>query len=125
MKKNSNDLKPRKMIMSLLVLVFIVILVSAYLYQSFQIELLMKDLHSLHQKKKQLLSETESLEAQVDRLSNIDYIARKAKDNFDLQFNSDELLVIKIDDTNNLEKIKTAFAAEENKIKKIKAAGIQ
>ena len=72
-KKNEN--KVWKTTGNVLFLIIVVVVVSSYLYQSFQIDLIMSDMHSLHQKKKQLLSETESLEAEVNRLALIHFDA--------------------------------------------------
>jgi len=65
----------------------IVTVVAFYLYQSFQIDLIMRDLHGLHQEKQRLISETETLQAEVDRLSNIDRISKTAYEKFGLIFN--------------------------------------
>jgi len=122
-KKNNNKLS--KTVVSILSLGIIVVFFSVYLYQSFQIDLIMKDMHQLHLQKKQLLSETESLQAEIDRLSNIDVIAKVAKEKYDLEFSPDQFLVIKIDDSDDLYDIKNQFAREEEKIEEIKTAGIQ
>jgi len=123
--KKKNENKIWKTTGSVFFLIIVVVVVSSYLYQSFQIDLIMSDMHSLHQKKKQLLSETESLQAEVNRLANIDRISSIANEKFDLQFSDESLLVIKIDDADNFDKLKEQFAQEESKIKKIKTAGIQ
>ncbi|NOG46377.1 MAG: hypothetical protein HND50_14140 [Calditrichaeota bacterium] len=123
--KNNNDNKFWKTTGNAFFLVIVVVIVSSYLYQSFQIDLIMSDMHALHEKKKQLLSETESLQAEVNRLSNIDRISKIANEKFDLYFGDGEQLVIKIEDADNLEKIKEQFAQEETKIQEIKTAGMQ
>jgi len=122
-KKNNNKLSST--VVSVLSLGIIVVFFSVYLYQSFQIDLIMKDLHQLHQHKKQLLSETESLQAEIDRLSNIDVISKIAREKYGLEFSREQFLVLKIDDSDALQKIQKQFAQEEKKIEKIKTAGIQ
>ncbi len=122
--KNQNENKIWKTTGNAVFLIIVVVVVSSYLYQSFQIDLIMTDMHKLHQNKKQLLSETESLQAEVNRLANIDRISKIANEKFGLQFSDENQLVIKIDDVDNLEKIKEQFAQEENKIQKIKTAGM-
>ena len=124
MKNKTNTNNIWKTTGNVLFLVLVVLVVSSYLYQSFQIDLIMKDMHVLHQKKKQLLSETESLQAEVNRLSNIDRISRIAAKDFNLTFSNESQLVIKIDDADNFERLKEQFAQEETKIKKIKTAGM-
>ena len=124
MRKKINN-KFNNTFVSVLSLGIIVIFFSIYLYQSFQIDLIMKDLHNLHQQKKQLISETESLQAEIDRLGNIDVISKAAREKYGLEFSREQFLAIKIDDANDLKSIKTQFAREEKKIEKIKTAGIQ
>jgi cell division protein FtsL len=123
--KKKNENKIWKKTGSVFFLVIVVVIVSSYLYQSFQIDLIMTDMHALHKKKKQLLSETESLQAEVNRLSNIDRISRIANQDFDLHFSDEEQLVIKIEDADNFQNLKEQFAQEDSKIQKINTAGIQ
>ena len=101
--KKKNENKIWKTTSNVFFLIIVVVIVSSYLYQSFQIDLIMTDMHELHQKKKQLLSETESLQAEVNRLSNIDRISRIARQQFNLHFNDEDQLVIKIDDADNFD----------------------
>ena len=121
----TNNNKLNSTVVSVLSLGFIVVIFSVYLYQSFQIDLIMKDLHQLHQEKKQLISETASLQSEIDRLSNIDVISKIAKEKFGLDFSREQFSVVKIDDFDDLYSIKKQFAQEEKKIEKIKTAGIQ
>ena len=122
-KKNNNKLNST--VVSVLSLGIIVVFFSVYLYQSFQIDLIMKDLHQLHQQRKQLLSETESMQAEIDRLSNIDVISKVAREKYDLEFSREHFLVVKIEDSNDLHALQKQFAQEGKKIEKIKTAGIQ
>jgi len=122
-KKNNSKLSNR--VVSILSLGTVVIFFSIYLYQSFQIDLIMKDLHNLHLQKKQLLSETESLQAEIDRLSNIDVISKTAREKFGLDFSAEQFAVIRIDDSDDLKVMQDQFAREEEKTEKIKTAGIQ
>ncbi len=110
---------------SVFFLIIVVVIVSSYLYQSFQIDLIMTEMHTLHLKKKQLLSETESLQAEVDRLGNIDRVSKIATEKFDLHFSDESQLVIKIDEGDDFSLLKEQFAQEEKKIEKIKTAGMQ
>ena len=124
MRKTNNN-KLSHTVVSVLSLGFIVILFSVYLYQSFQIDLIMKDMHQLVQQKKQLMSETESLQAEIDRMSNIDVVSKIAQEKFGLEFSREQFLVLKIDEPDDLHSMKQQFAREEQKIEKIKTAGIQ
>ena len=125
MKKQTKEKKGSSTILSVFFLSVVVLLVSVYLYQSFQIDLIMKDLHSLQQNKERLMSETETLQGKVDRLSNIDRVSKIAREKFNLEFSEDAPRVIKIEDGGNLDAIKKKFNNEEDKIRNIKSAGIQ
>lgn len=123
--QNKQEFKIKKILVSVSVLIVVVLLISVYLYQSFQIDLNMKDLHALHEKRNQLLSETESLQAEVNRLGNIDRVARIAREQFNLEFSDEQVYVIRIDEMENLREIKEMFARQDDKMQKIKSAGIQ
>jgi cell division protein FtsL len=125
MQNKKSEKKIWKTTVNVIFLIIVVVIVSSYLYQSFQIDLIMQDMHTLQVKKKQLLSETESLQAEVERLSNIDRISRMARKGFNLEFNNENQLAIKISDSDDLTKLKEQFAQEDLKIEKIKTAGIQ
>lgn len=125
MLKKNDEFKMRRMLAGISALIIIVLLISVYLYQSFQIDLIMKDLHVLHEKRNDLLSETERLQAEVDRLSNIDRVAQIARDKFDLEFSDEQALVVKIDQTDDLVRIKKQFAQQDKKIEQVKSAGIR
>ena len=125
MVKQKQDFKIRKMLISISLLIFIVLLISVYLYQSFKIDLIMKDLHALHEKRKQLISETESLQAEVDRLSNIDRVSKVAREKFDLEFSDEQTLVVRIDENEKINEIKEQFARQDSKTHKMKSAGLQ
>ncbi len=88
----------KKRLVSVTVLLSFVAVVSLYLYQSFTIELLMKDLHRLQEQKKELLSATTAMKADVDRLSNIDRIERIASSRFGMYRNADEPKALLIED---------------------------
>lgn len=125
MRKLKSKSKSGGMFVSVFSLGFIVALVSVYLYQSFQIDLIMKDMHKMHQVKQKLISETESLQAEVGRLSNIDVISKAAREKFDLHFSREQIMVIRIDDSDDLNFIKRQFALNDKNKQKINAAGIQ
>ena len=113
------------MLLSVFSLGFMVALVSVYLYQSFQIDLIMKDMHKMHQYKKQLISETESLQAEVGRLSNIDVISKAAREKFYLHFSREQFMVVRLGDSDDLKYIQQQFALDDKNTQKINAAGIQ
>ncbi len=102
----------------------VILLLSMDMYQKFKIDLVMKDLHQLEERKKQLISETELLRSEVDRLKNIDRISKIAKEKLNLVNNSDKAVVIKINDLNELDKLKAKFANRRNKEKKYNLAGV-
>lgn len=82
-------------------------------------------MHKMHQHKKQLISETESLQAEVGRLSNIDVISKIANEKFKLQYSREQIKVVRIDDSEDLNNIKQQFALDDKNKQKISAAGIQ
>lgn len=103
----------------------IILLLSMDMYQKFKIDLIMKDLHRLEEKKKQLLSETELLRSEVDRLRNIDRISGIARDKLGLINNTDEAAVIEIDGIEKVEELKTEFANKRSKEQKYNLAGVR
>ena len=103
----------------------IILLLSMDMYQKFKIDLIMKDLHQLEERKKQLISETELLRSEVDRLKNIDRISKIAKEKLNLVNNSDEAVVIQIEDLDELDELKTKFANRRNKEQKYNLAGVK
>ena len=103
----------------------IILLLSMDMYQKFKIDLIMKDLHRLEEKKKQLLSETELLRSEVNRLRNIDRISGIARDKLGLINNTDEAAVIEIDGIEKVEELKTEFANKRSKEQKYNLAGVR
>lgn len=103
----------------------LILLLSMDMYQKFKIDLVMKDLHQLEERKKQLLSETELLRSQVDRLKNIDRISKIAKEKLNLINNTDEAAVIQIDDLDEVNELKVKFANRRSKEQKYNLAGVQ
>ncbi|MEJ2543025.1 MAG: hypothetical protein P8Y99_03065 [Calditrichaceae bacterium] len=102
----------------------LILLLSIDMYQKFKIDLIMKDLHQLEERKKQLMSETELLRSQVDRLKNIDRISKIAKDKLNLINNTDEAAVIQIDDLDEVDELKVKFANRRSKEQKYNLAGV-
>ena len=84
----------------------------------------MKDLHQLEERKKQLISETELLRSQVDRLRNIDRISNIAREKLNLINNADDAVVIQIDNLDEVDELKTKFANRRNKEHKYNLAGV-
>jgi cell division protein FtsL len=103
----------------------ILLLLSMDMYQKFKIDLIMKDLHGLEERKKQLMSETELLRSQVDRLRNIDRISGIAREKLNLINNTDKTVVIKIDDLDKVNELKTKFANRRSKEQKVNLAGVK
>ena len=103
----------------------LILLLSMDMYQKFKIDLVMKDLHQLEERKKQLMSETELLRSQVDRLKNIDRISKIAKEKLNLINNTDEAAVIQIDDLDKVDDLKVKFANRRSKEQKYNLAGVQ
>ncbi len=102
----------------------VILLLSMDMYQKFKIDLIMKDLHQLEERKKQLISETELLRSQVDRLRNIDRISNIAREKLNLINNADDAVVIQIDNLDEVDELKTKFANRRNKEHKYNLAGV-
>ena len=124
--KNKNKQKSpfRKKLTALGVILAIVLTISLRMYQGFQVDLLMKDLHQLEQQKKKLLSETNKLQAEVQRLKNVDRISRIAAQKFGLVINNDPVTILTIEDYEDLKKVKQDFAECKKEKIKINVAGV-
>lgn len=108
-------------ILSVLVLIFFL-----KMYQTFSVDLLMKDIHVLEQQKRLLISQTEELQSEVNRLSNIDRISRLAHRKFNLVSNSDKIYIINLEDGRHLRDLQESFARRrQNRKKTINLAGVQ
>ena len=107
---------------SLMTVFAIVLLVTIKLYQMFSVDLMMKDLHELEQKKTRLLSETASLEAEVQRLKNIDRITRIATKDLGLVTNTEDVLVLQLKDQKEMQQLANQF---HEKKRKYNVAGVR
>ena len=123
-KKKKKNLPIRKKIIALAVLFGMVLVISLRMYQGFYVDLLMKDLHQLEQEKKQLLSETNKLKAEVYRLKNVDRIYKIAGEKFGLVVNNDPAHIIKIAQYDEFETVKKNFAERNKEKLKLNVAGV-
>ena len=114
-KHKTNKKKPNIINRALgFVLLFSIVLVFFFkMYQMFQVDLNMKDLHVLEQKKMRLISETALLEAEVSRLKNIDRINKIAAEKLDLVNNTDELFVLQLKDGNEMQKLAKKYSGKQ------------
>jgi len=125
MKRKNKKILNKKMTFYLVIFGVISIL-FLYMYQTVTVDLLMRDLHTLQRQKQLLLSETNRLEGQVEKLSNIDRIPKLAAERYNMVPNNDKVLVLKMSGSKELEKAKKQFARRFNqKRKKINLAGVQ
>ena len=123
-KKQPGNFKRKATALSILA----AILLFAYLkmYQAFSVDLLMKEIHDLEQQRRALLSQSEQLQAEVDRLKNINRITRLAKERRNLVTNTDKVFYLALDDYQKLKKIKNRFAQRnEQKRRELNLAGVQ
>ena len=122
-KHKTNKKKPKIINRALgFVLLFSIVLVFFFkMYQMFQVDLNMKDLHVLEQKKMRLISETALLEAEVSRLKNIDRINKIAAEKLDLVNNTDELFVLQLKDGNEMQKLAKKYSGKQ---KTLNLAGV-
>lgn len=100
----------------------IVFLITIKLYQMFTVDLLMKDLRNLEQKKMRLVSETAQLEAEVQRLKNIDRISHIAITELGLVANTDERMVLQLKDRDEMRQLAGKFKSQKQKLN---LAGVQ
>jgi len=125
MKKKRFNLQFNNKIKALLIIFSIVIFIALKMYLMFQVDLIMKDRRVLSQKLKKINGQTEKLQAEVDRLSNIDRITRIARDKYGMINNNDGSLAIKLIDSDRLDALKEEFANKEKKTVKVNLAGVQ
>ena len=118
MKKNKPFLKR---VSSFMLLFGIVLVFFIKMYQMFSVDLIMKDLHGLEQRKMKLVSETARLQAEVDRLKNIDRISKIAGTDLELVNNTEKVLVLRLQKYNAEENSRQFPAADET----VKLAGVQ
>ena len=104
-----------------LVLFGVVLLFSVKMYQTFTVDLLMKDLLVLQKQKMNLEHETSRLEAEVSRLKNIDRINKIAKEKLGLVSNTEKLLVLQMHDAKDMKKLAKKY---DSKTKKLNLAGV-
>jgi len=84
-------------------------------YQVISVDLLMKEMLKLEQTRNGLLDEVQQLQSKVNKLSNIDRISKKAREQYKLVNNYDPAMFIKINDYEGLQKIKKKFARRNKK----------
>ncbi len=111
-------------LMSLIILSGIVLLVTLKMYQSFKVDLLMRDLQHLDQMKRNLVNQNIQLQADVDRLSNIDRIMRIAGKEYAMVVNTEEREVILLGDEDHLRDIRKRFAERNKNNDDIEMAGV-
>ena len=121
---NTKTIKKRAAVF--VVLAGIVFIAFLKVYQVISVDLLMQELLTLEQIRNGLLDTTQHLQTKVNKLSNIDRISKKAREQYQLVNNSDQVMFIKIDDFGKLEKMKKKFARRNNKEDAaINLAGVQ
>jgi cell division protein FtsB len=125
MKKKKSSFQLTKKIKGFLFLFGLVTIVALKMYLMFQVDLLMKDRRLLGRQYEKISGQTERLQAEVDRLGNIDRITRIARKEYKMVNNSDENLAVKILDKDRLSSYKEDFADKEKKSTKLNLAGVQ
>lgn len=100
---------------------FIVLIFTVKMYQMFSVDLIMKDLLTLQQRKMKLVSETARLEAEVSRLKNIDRIQDIAEGKLNLITNTEQQLVLELKDRKQMRKLTKKYSNEK---KTLNLAGV-
>lgn len=124
MKKKKNKSPFKKKLIAMSIILSVVLTISLRMYQGFQVDLLMKDLHQLEQQKKKLLSKTNKLQAEVNRLKNVDRISRIAAQKFGLMVNNDPVTILTIEDYDELKNVQKNFAERNKKKVRLNVAGV-
>ncbi|RMH63127.1 MAG: hypothetical protein D6677_07900 [Calditrichaeota bacterium] len=97
------------------VLALVVLAFGLYLYQATRIEAILNETHMLYEQRRQLISETETLQAQVSRLVNVDRISRQAREKFGMVFNETPPLHAPLRHEKPLDEILSQWRAEIKK----------
>ncbi len=105
------------------IMLSLLLVVSLKMYQSFTIDLLMKDLRTLSKQKEKLQSETARLQADVDRLQNYDRISRIASNKLGLEANTDKVYVLQLKEMDMMKHL--AEKEKQTQSKKYQVAGVQ
>ncbi len=103
----------------------VILFIALKMYLMFQVDLLMKDRRDLTLKLKKISGQTEKLQAEVDRLSNIDRIMRIAREKYGMISDNDEMLAVKLIDSKRMEVCKEEFANKQKQAVKVNLAGVQ
>jgi len=124
MKQSPFSLK--RILISMPLLFLIIGGIALYQYQKFQIDLVLKDMPALHKKHSRLVSETAYLQAEIDRLSNINRISSIAKKEFGLVFDEQPRQTLVFENSDRLSDIRKEFADKQKKKKPetIQSAGV-
>ncbi len=125
MKKKKTNFKFNNKIKILLSLFGIILFIALKMYLMFQVDLLMKDRRNLTLQFKNISGQTEKLQAEVDRLSNVDRIMRIAREKYGMINDKDETLAIQLIDFRRLNAFKEEFANKEKKVVRVNLAGVQ
>ncbi|HID38702.1 MAG TPA: hypothetical protein EYP36_04215 [Calditrichaeota bacterium] len=115
----------RKRFLAFSVLFVFIFILSLRMYQGFRIDLLMKELPQLEEKKKNLLHVTEKLRSEVERLKNIDRITRIAREKLGLVLNEDKISLLRLKDYDEFIAIKKDFGKKKKREQKYQVAGVQ
>ncbi len=115
----------RKRFITFGVLFAFIFVVSLRMYQGFRIDLLMKELPQLEEKKKNLLHATEKLRSEVERLKNIDRITKIAREKLGLVPNEDKISLLRLKDYDDFVDIKKDFGKKKKQNQKYQVAGVQ
>ncbi len=93
---------------------------ALYVHQSTQIELIMQETHMLYEQRRVLISETETLQAQVSRLSNVDRISAIAGKEFGLVFDDGARPLVKLNNSRPYETLRDEWRRARARDEKLK-----
>ncbi len=123
--KNNNASFQRKLT-ALAILGTILLFAFLKMYQSFSVDLLMKDIHNLEQRKRALVNRAVQLQSEVDRLRNINRITQLAREKRNLITSAEPVFYLKLEDYKKLKDLKEGFARRNERNREaLNLAGVQ
>ncbi len=102
---------------------FFALLITAfalYVHQSTRIEVMMQETHMLYEQRRVLISETETLQAEVSRLSNVDRISSIAAREFGLVFDDGARPRVRLNGSSDLTRLQEEWKEARPAVEKRK-----
>jgi cell division protein FtsL len=114
-----------KRMKSILILFLLLVIPFLKVYLSIKVDSVLQDVRTAEMKKKKVLSETERLRSNIERLQNIDRVSKIADEKLGMVINTDKPMALDLEGLNEVEDMKRDFAKNQSQTKNIKLAGVQ